>query len=271
MKVVCLAITLLTLPLAASPKMHGPTSHNKEVQVEGPTVRVLLGSGINSALLEAKGPYRVVRCDRGTFLSGGLVGKRYVVHSMQNGLRWGEEFPQTTALSVIPSSPQTQFFVNGFQYRGAITVLSDSKGQLTIINEAPIEDFVKSVIAVKYQRAMSKEAAAALAIVERTRIFSKVLEAGRNDRPWDVTAKECSYCGYGVTHNRNGIDAAVDYTPFMIVQSRSGKESLTDLRLSLPKAVELAQLGFDAKRILSECFPQAVLGLTADVDQFAVR
>ena len=264
MRSVCIAMTLLTLPLAASPKVHGPDFHNKMAHVEGPKVRVLLASGVNSALLEVKGPYRVERTQSGTFLSSGSVGKRYVIHGIENGMRWGEEFPKTTALTVIPTSHDTQFFVNGFQYRGAVTVGMDKKGQLVIINEAPIEDFVKSVLAVKYQRPLSKEAGAALAIVERTRIFSKVLENQEKNVLWDVTAKESGYCGYGVTHNHFGIDEAVDWTPFMVVQSRNANQSLVDVRLSLPKAVELADMGFDAKRILSECFPQMMLGLTAD-------
>ena len=271
MKVVCLAITLLTLPLVASPKMHGPDFHNKAAHVEGPKVRVLLASGVNSALLEVKGPYRVVKRNTETLLSGGGVGKRYVIHGMENGLRWGEEFPYTPNLTVVPTSPQTQFFVNGFQYKGAITVCLETSGQITIINEAPIEDFVKSVLAVKYQQPVTREAGAALAIVERTRVFSKVLENEHKELMWDVTAKESGYYGYGVTHNRNGVDEAVDWTPFMVVQARNSHDNLVDMRLSLPKAVELASMGCDARRILSECFPHTRLGLTADPDQFVIR
>ncbi|MCH9755532.1 MAG: hypothetical protein K0U11_06730, partial [Gammaproteobacteria bacterium] len=96
-------------------------------------------------------------------------------------------------------------------------------------------------------------------------IFSKVIENEKSNALWDVTAKESGYLGYGVTHNHNGVDEAVDWTPFMVMRSRE------DLKLSLPKAVEMAQMGFNAKRILSECFPHAQLGLTADPSQFAVR
>ncbi len=270
MRVVCLAITLLTVPLVAAPKVSGSASA-KTAHVEGPRVRVLLAGGVNAALLEVKGPYRVIRrdCDTPTLLSGGGVGKRYVIHGIDCGLRWGEEFPDVAYLTVVPTSPQTHFFVNGFQYTGSISVVLDQSGQLTIVNETPMEDFVKSVLAVKYQQPVSREAGAALAIVERTRIFAQVFENQSKGMFWDVTARESGYCGYGVTHNNSGIDEAVDWTPFMIVQNVRGQDSLVDLRLPLSKAVELASRGCDAKRILSESFPHSTLGLTAE--QVALR
>ncbi|MCP5469948.1 MAG: hypothetical protein H7A36_05530 [Chlamydiales bacterium] len=271
MRIACLLLTLLTLPLAATQKMHGPDFHTRSEPVEGPRIRVLLAKGVNSALLEVRGPYRVIRRDTQTFLSGGLVGKRYVVHGLQDGLRWGEEFPAVKNFTIIPTSRETQFFVNGFQYRGAITVCRDSNGQLVFVNEASIEDFVKSVLAVKYQTPMSREAAAALAIVERTKAYSRVVANQEAHLLWDVTAQESGYCGYGVTHQRNGVDEAVEWTPFMVMQSKKGVESLVDLRLSSSKAAELANMGCDARRILSECFPATRLGLTADPEKFAVR
>ena len=267
----CLVMMLVAVPLMANLKMHGPDFHNKEAAVEGPRVRVLLASGVNSVLLEAKGPYRVERYDTGGFLSAGLVGKRYVTHCTDNGLRWGEEFPQIVAFTVVPSAPQTRFFVNGFQYSGTITVGTDRAGQLIVINETPIEDFVKSVLAAKYPRAMSKEAAAALAIIERTRIFAHVMEGLESSRTWDVTASESGYYGYGVTRSACAIDRAVDDTPFMVVQSRNGKVGSADLNLPLGKAMELAQKGCDARRILSQCFPQTTLGLTAEPTHSRVR
>ena len=266
MKTVCLLLTLCALPLVASPKMHGPDFHHKVESVEGPKVRVMLAQGVNSALLEVKGPYRVMKRNTGSLVSAGLVGKRYVVHSMENGLRWGEEFPGAHFLTVVGTSRDTQFFVNGFQYRGAITVCLEKSGQITLINETPIEDFVKSVLAVKYQQPITKEAGAALAIIERTKIYSKVVENKGQRLLWDVTAQESGYCGYGVTHQRNGVDEAVDWTPFMVMQTQG-----EDLKLSVAKAAELAGMGFNARRILSECFPKARLGITADPEKFAVR
>lgn len=257
MKRACLLMTILSLPLIATPKMHGPDYHTRHAPTEGPKIRVLLAQDVNAALLEVKGPYRVVRRDISALLSAGSLGKRYVVHGIEEGLRWGEEFPDTPHFTVIPMSPKTQFFVNGFQYKGAMTILLGKNREITVINEVPIEDFVKSVLAIKYQEPVSKEAGAALAIVERTKVYSKL----NRDGLWDVTAQESGYFGYGVTHQKNGADEVVDWTPFMVMQSRNGKRGLADVRLSATKARELAEMGCDARRILSECFPSSQLGL----------
>ena len=104
-----------------------------------------------------------------------------------------------------------------------------------------------------------------MAIVERTKIYSKVVENKGQRLLWDVTAQESGYCGYGVTHQRNGVDEAVDWTPFMVMQMQEQP------KLSVAKAAELAGMGFNARRILSECFPKARLGITADPEKFTVR
>ncbi|MFN0065477.1 MAG: SpoIID/LytB domain-containing protein [Chlamydiales bacterium] len=260
---------ILSVTVLANPKMHGPDFHNRSAPIEGPRVRVLLHHAVNSAFLEVKGPYRIIRRDTSSVLSGGTNGKRFVVHSIHNGIRWGEEFPGTFCFTVIPAGQKTEFFVNGLQYKGAITVFQENGSQISLINEVAIEDFVKSTLAIKHQEALSREAMAALAIVERSKVYAKTQAAQRSF--WDITAAEAGYFGYGVTKQKNGVDEAVDWTPFMVLQSKGGKEGLVDIRLPSSKAVELANMGCDAKHILVECFPSTLLGTTADPSLFSTR
>src|SRR5262249_48102922 len=101
--------------------VHGPAKETQTVPV-GPKIKVLLEKDVPSAFLEAKGHYRVLRKDSGNVLSSGTVGKRFVVHALQDGLRWGEEYPDVYQISIVPLTPESALYVNGIQYKGAISI-----------------------------------------------------------------------------------------------------------------------------------------------------
>ena len=200
-------LMLAVAPLAAA-SVHGPSRHFVAPPV-GPKIKVLLEKDIPSAFLEARGAYRVVRKDSGTILSSGSTGKRFVVHALQDGLRWGEEYPDVYQISVIPLAQDSYLFVNGIQYKGAVSIYHVRDNRITIVNEVSIEDYLKSTLAVQYEETLSKEAMAALTIIARTEAYSKALQGGSTTRPWDTAAHEASYYGFGVTQRKNGVEEAV--------------------------------------------------------------
>ncbi|MCH9609866.1 MAG: hypothetical protein S4CHLAM45_14080 [Chlamydiales bacterium] len=242
-------------------KVHGPTE--EALSPIGPTIRVLIAKSVSSALIEAKGGYRVIRPETGFTLSSGSVGKRYVVHAIDQGLRWGEEFPGVSTCKVIPTNRQTVFYVNGYQYKGALGLYLDQNRLVTIVNEVPIEDYLRSVLALKFEKPMSKEALSAMVIGARTEAYAKAISGRAGQVPWDVVSSKVGYFGNGVALQKNGVEEGVEHTRFMVMESKGG-EPLKEVRLIPSKIEELAKAGQDAKRILQSCFPHSHLNVTTD-------
>lgn len=262
---------VLIMPLSVSAAaMHKP-SHKVPAVPTGPKIRVLLEKSASSAFLEARGSYQVVRKESGIPLSSGKLGKRFVVHAIQDGLRWGEEYPDIYQIEIIPLSQESYFLVNGIQYTGSLSIYHVRSDQIAIVNELPIEDFVKSTLAIKYDEPLSNEAIAALAIAARTEIYHKMLQGRKTSRPWDLVATEAGYFGAGVLQQKNCVEAAVDLTRFMVLESLKQEGPLAQAYLVPDRVEELAQKGFDAQKILKSSFPQAKIGATIHSDELAIR
>lgn len=256
-------------PLSAH-SIHGPSSQNVATPV-GPKIKVLLAKDVPSAFLEAKGQYRVVRKDSGSILSQGAVGKRFVVHALQEGLRWGEEYPDIYQISLVPMAQDSYVLVNGIQYQGNVSIYHVRNNLITIVNEIAIEDYLKSTLAIQFEKPLSKEAMAALAITARTDAYNQVLQGKVSACPWDVTAQEACYFGFGVTGQKNGVEEAVDWSRYMVLESLQPGTIVQNIHLLPEAADKLAQKGFDAQKILKTTFPHAKMGITIDAKDIAVR
>lgn len=251
---------LLAAPLTAAPQ--------KELPV-GPKINVLVSKSASSAFLEVRGGYKVIRKDTGSTLSSGHLGKRFVAHALQDGLRWGEEYPDVYQISVQPTTPETLIYVDGKQYKGSVSIYHVRGNHITVVNEVPIEDYLKSTLALAYDKPLTQEAMHALTILARTEAYARALHGKSTSRPWDITAKEAHYYGYGVTQQNNGVDEAVEKTRYMVMEAnRAPAQNISLLR---EKAEELAKTGFDAKRILQTSFPNHKLGITIPAEEVAIK
>lgn len=260
---------LMTLPLGAA-SMQGPKEQMK-VLPTGPKIRVLLEKDIPSSFLEVRGPYRVIRKDGGSLLSSGNSGKRFVVHAIQDGLRWGEEYLDVYQITVVPTDPKTVMYLDGIQYKGAISVYHVRDNKITVVNEVPIEDYLKSTLAIQYVEPLHREALCALAITARTLAYACALHGKSSSRPWEIVAKEVNYFGHGVTEQRKGIEEAVEWTRYMVMESPQTGGPLQNIHLAPTKAQELARSGYDAKKILQSSFPHQKLGITISADEVAIK
>jgi hypothetical protein len=261
----------LAIPLSLSAAtMHKPARAAGAIPT-GPKIRVLLERDAKSAFLEAKGSYRVIRRDDGSSLSSGKLGKRFVVHAIQDGLRWGEEYPDIYQIEIVPLNKDTTFLVNGIQYTGSISIYHVRGDQIAIVNELPIEDFIKSTLTIKFEESLSTEAMAAIAIAARTEAYQKMLQGRKALRPWDITASEMGYYGTGMLHQKNGVEPAVDWTRFMVLESLKQEGPISNSFLIPDRAEELAKKGLDAQKILKSAFPQAKIAATIDPDEVSVR
>jgi len=73
------------------------------------------------------------------------------VHGIKEGLRWGEEYLDVHHMRIAPQSQSAAVFVNGIQYGGALIVKQGQGNQITLVNEVPIEEYIKSILAYKIE------------------------------------------------------------------------------------------------------------------------
>lgn len=258
---------LVGLFLASIPMHAHSRSFASVATSEGPTIRVLLHENVNTVLLEAKGAYRVVRPDTGKLVSYGRTGKRFPAHAMPDGMRWGEEYPDVHEFKVIPDSPLTRMFVNGIQYTGSILIGQTAGHRFFVVNEVPVEEYLRSTLAHQLNVPLSKEAAAAWVITART---AATHLAQSNENFYDIDAHSAGYFGQGVVDRKNGVEEAIAWTRFMVMESRGGQPLAASWSqnaglgetLSLSGAEELARRGYDAMRILETYFPAARVSVT---------
>lgn len=276
----CIAVCCSNSELLAV-KMRDPSKKQELSFEEGPKIRVLLAKDMCSALLEVKGPYRVVSTATGSVLSYGFTGKRFVIHGIKQGLRWGEEYPDDYQIAIIPENPSSTCFINGIQYRGTIIVTENSvDNKITIVNEVAIEDFLKSTLSIKISAPLAKEALAAFVISERTNAFYQSTKNDVQDALWDINAKEAKYFGQGVISTSKEIDRAIQATKFMVMKRHTHQEEIPFAvewnkskgnSFSPTNVNELAKKGMDAQAILKKYFPEAKIVSTLEPLPFFLR
>lgn len=271
-----ISYALASLLLGHFSPLSAADSETKKVEhplkkIEEANINVLLAKNVNGALLEVKGPYRVVRKDKKEVLSSGTVGKRFVVHTIKEGLRWGEEYPSIYQIRIEPLSEATLMYVDGMQYKGVISVYHMKEGGVTVVNEVTLEDYLKSTLATQYQSSLPKEALSALVIAARTIAYERLLKSTNSKLPWDVASKESNYFGLGVTLKKNGVDEAVNLTRHIVVTGPKGNAPLENVSLSREEAVALAEKGLDAKQIFRACCPQSDFGVIKEGKEIVRR
>ncbi|MDE3045567.1 MAG: hypothetical protein KGJ02_02855 [Verrucomicrobiota bacterium] len=177
-------------------------------------IQVLLEKDAGEALLEVKGPYYIFNPHDGSRITSGLLGKRFMIRELDNGLKWGEEFPGVHQIYIKPRSPETSIFVNGIQYSGAMAIYGVS-GVISIINDIDIEDYVQSVLSQQFTNSLEPEVLSALAILARTDAY---FHATRSQESfWHVAASESGYQGSALIAANSPIERAVETTKHLIL------------------------------------------------------
>jgi len=185
----------------------------KEEQGQSPSIKILVGENMEGALVEAKGPYKVVDPLTNQELSRGSRLKRYYLQQRFDGLKWGEGYPGVFQIKIVPESPDTSILVDGIQYKGSLEVYS-VEGEIHLVNELPIELYLKSYLTSNLaKKRLPKVSLDALAIVARTDLYHKVTQNKRAF--WHLHGKEIEYNGYAATTAE--IDRAVNSTEFLIM------------------------------------------------------
>lgn len=198
------------------------TSYERIAEPMAPrNIQILLEKDVDGALLEVKGPYYIFNPHDGSRVSSGLLGKRFMIHETENGLKWGEEFPGIHQIYIKPRSSETSIFINGVQYTGSIAVYGVS-GIINIVNDIDIESYVKANLTSQFPSPLEPEVMSALAILARTDAYYRAIRSSQNSF-WHTSAQETNYQGSALVISGSPIDRAVESTRHLIlVHSENG-------------------------------------------------
>lgn len=200
-------LTLLLFPISLCAKPQ---------QVEGKpaTIKVLLRQQIDGALVEVKGPYKVINPLGGKVLSGGTRGKRYFLAPRKDGLKWGEVYPGIFQIRIVPTDPKTTILVDGIEYRGSLECFHIDD-RISLVNEVDIESYIKSVLTLSLPSDIPENVADALAVVARTNAYYTA--QANKEAFWHIEAQDANYAGHAATLLSTNVDRGVDATRYLIM------------------------------------------------------
>lgn len=178
------------------------------------TIKILLEKSSEGVLLEARGPYAVYNPENGKKESVGRWGKRFYLHTHDEGIKWGESFLGIFQLQIVPTSPDTTFLIDGVQYRGAIEVYN-VENHLSIINEVDIESYLKATLSEKVPPNLPANVLDAVAIIARTDAYYHALL--NYDSYWHITKEEAGYHGNALVLQNIALDRAIDNTKYLVM------------------------------------------------------
>jgi stage II sporulation protein D len=203
------------------------------------TIKVLVGKQKSKILLEAKGSHAVYNPQNEYLLTTGSSTNRHVLTTSDSGLKWGELFPGTYQIRIVPNGSQSTVLVDGIEYRGVVEVW-DFRGKLYIVNEVDIERYLKSTMTAQFPSEMDEEVMDAIAIAARTNAY--FLVSHKKEAPWHVDAQEVGYQGYAVTLQNLHVDRAVNNTRHMVLTYKGAPFPTTWTKDSAGKTAEFSTI-----------------------------
>jgi stage II sporulation protein D len=256
----------------------------KDVKQRPPVVKVLALHDLSGAVLEVRGPYKIINPHTHTHISTRFVGKRKLLEALPEGLKWGEEFPGVYQLLLVPDSPETVMSVDGAEFRGLLYIY-DIGGTISIVNEVDIEDYLKTILTPKYLETLPQESLAAYAIAARTNAYFLSLNPKNNY--WHIDGRQVGYNGWNSMNPKSPMMAALRQTRYMVMSTTGTYEGYVTPfvlqwetipvggpvkdkprigKISLHDAEEQAKKGDHAAQILSKAFPGVMIQRMYDAE-----
>lgn len=236
---------------------------------EPPTIRVLLLHDVQKANLQIRGRYSLYDPYTNSHISTRFAGKSRTIEADNDGLKWGESFPGLYQIKIQPDEDITLISLDGHDYEDDIYVY-DIGGTLSVVNQIPVENFVRTVLLNHLNQSLEPEALAALAIVARTNAYYQAMNP--KNTYWAVDAQKIGF--QGRVSGNYSLDNAVKQTRYMIM-SRTGvyegvatpfaaqfgglspgqTKDVQVANITLEEANEMAKRGDHAAQILAKAFP----------------
>lgn len=221
--ILCLAAFICTASLGWT---EGPpfSSFDRVAEPIAPrNIQVLLSKDKSEALLEVKGPYYIFNPHDGSRVASGLLGKRFIIHELESGLKWGEEFAGIHQIYIKPRSEDTAIFIDGIQYSGGVAIYGVS-GMIHIVNDIDIESYVKSLLTSQFPSPLESEVMSSLAILARTDAYYHALK--NEESFWHIAAADVGYTGSALIVPNSSVERSVNKTRHLILVHPEGDRNM---------------------------------------------
>lgn len=178
-----------------------------------PSVRVLVLEHTRSVRVTMQGPCLVASLSK-PIPTRVLDAVRWQeVRPSPQGLQVGRAVFATDRLRLAPTQHPT-LLLNGTSYRGALLIVRRDDHQLLVVNEVPLEEYLKGVVPREVDARWPTETLKAQAIVARTFTLQQI--ADRAGQAFDVTPKWPQLYG-GPSDERPRSSEAVEATRGLVV------------------------------------------------------
>lgn len=233
------------------------------------TIKILVVHDRPGVVLEVKGKYKLYDPHKEAFIATRFIGKRKFIQAMNDSLRWGEEFPGLHQLKIVPDDASTTTLVDGIEYKGNLYIY-DIGGTISVVNELPLDEYLRISLNSTYNTPLPEEAAAAVAIAARGNAW--YLASNPKSDFFSIEASKIDYKGYAAGATKHGMDLAIAETKDMIL-TRDGQSfpnqfgkspSPVSSQLSVEEIAARAQKGEHAAEILNKAFPGSKVSLITD-------
>lgn len=245
----------------------------KAEKVVPPAVNLLIVHDRPGVVLEVKGKYKLFDPRLNSYISTRFVGKRKFVQPLTDGLKWGEEFPGVHQIKIVPDDAKATTLVDGVEYKGVVLVY-DIGGTISVVNEVPLEDYLRATLVPQFDKKLHPELAAALAIAARTNTWYQVTHS--SNPYWALEASKVGYQGYAAGASGNGITGGIEETRGMVLTKEGAVfpieweqasrnfpkiPNAVPARISFGEAENLAKKGDHAAQILEQTFPGSAISM----------
>ena len=202
------------------------------------TIKVLVSKQKEKIFLETKGDHFIYNPMNELLLSEESSAKHWV-STRERGLQWGDLFPETFQIRIVPADAQSTILVDGIEYRGCVEIY-DLKGKLYAINEVDIERYLKSILMDQSTADLDEEVTDALAITARTNAY--YLAKCNPGTYWHVDSQDVGYQGYAITLQNPDIDRAINNTRHMVMLYKGAPFPTTWTKDSAGKTADYATI-----------------------------
>lgn len=179
-------------------------------------VEVALATGLAVVHLSADGPYTLVNQATGAVVISGRTGQVAEVKPNAQGLAVAGVGTFTGPLRLQPApdgagNPGIGRWESK-RYRGVLVVSRDASGQLTVVNEVNLEDYLLGVVPAEMPAAFPPEALKAQAVASRTYVYYQMIHGAYAQQGYDVMANTSSQVYNGAVAEDPRTTAAVQAT-----------------------------------------------------------
>jgi len=243
-------------------------AHEKLMKIrympEKPTLKVLLTKDREAIHVEVQGAHNIYDPLTGTKLDSAFVGSSYYMYPTTDGVRWGQEFPGTYQILIVPDEPASNgVTVNGTTY-GGVVAFYQIRDKLAAVNWVSLEEFTTCMLSGIFlpQEGDQREALASYAVLIRSKAYERMIFPA--NKFWDLHGEVCGYKGRSALRlDEPFVQALLGSKRVVMTPDEESegptKQAQADMLETMPfdQVLLFAQDGRSARHIIQHFYPKA--------------